>query len=111
MTHSSSYYNAHDYSTSTNKKLAKLETDFGLLKKRLDTTLPSYNIKTKFESHTHRLLRLEGNYYKKDNIPELKKEIRKLIMSELIKMEIVDENELDPPINPEEEETENEIDS
>jgi hypothetical protein len=131
----SSHFNAHDYSSNTNKKVAKLETDLGLLKKKLDNTLPIYNIKSKFDLHSYKILKLEGNYYRKDDIPELKKEIRNLIMSELIRMEIVDENELDPPLNEkveeeneeneeeneevegeeveevEEEETENEIDS
>jgi uncharacterized protein with ATP-grasp and redox domains len=103
------HYNSNDYSNNINKKVSKLENDIILVKKNLDNTLPTYNIKKKFDAHSHKLLNLEGSCFKIKDLPDLKREIRNEIMGELIQLGIVDAEEvgLNEPI---EEENNNEID-
>jgi hypothetical protein len=104
-----SHSNTNDYSTNINKKVAKLETDLVLLRKRIDESFPTYNVKNKFDAHSQKIFKLEANSFKIRDLPELKNEIYNTIMSKLIELGVVDEEDINPSViivGEEEEETE-----
>jgi hypothetical protein len=96
--------NSNDFSLL--KRMTDLERENVMFKKKFDDKMPSYNIKHKFDSHAHNI----SLCFKKTDIPQLKREIREAIMSELEELGIIDRGELEEieenPIDEEDAETE-----
>jgi hypothetical protein len=85
-----------------NRKIAELEREFVLVKKKVDDNIPPFNIKNKFDSQAHNI----SLCFKNKDVIQLKNDIRDVIMTELVNLGIIDLEEVYPqkPIEEEEEE-------
>jgi DNA-binding HxlR family transcriptional regulator len=89
------------------KRMSDLERENVMFKKKFDEKIPSYNIKHKLDSHAHNI----ALCFKKKDIPQLKRDIREAIMSELEELGIINREEIEENQIEENEEEEEETET